>query len=726
MRVSILSVMSLATILVVPMQVQAKVVTTNAPTAGKVLCEGKTITPIYEIQGAGSTSPLVAEGGNESIHEVTTTGVVTARADRLYKGFFIQDPQGDGSPLTSDGIFVHWGDSAPAKIVPGMEICVTGKVQEYSGFTQINIEQQQKFTLGNHLGELAATPLQVQEGQSLVQALERLEGMKVVLTTASEMKVTRSFSLDYDSYRNNMVLSHQAPLIKATQVYSPLSTDAIALHSANIANQLVVESDYKAEHGEVPYFPNFNADNGYIRIGDTLTNIEGVIGYSYDKYRFMPINEIGASDFVRNNDRSVEPAITNQGDLRVASFNVLNFFNSEFGGDPNPLGHNRGAKIESEMLLQRTKIVNAMAAMNADIIGIMEVENNGFGELSAIQNLVEALNAKLPAELAYQFVEVTDNGGFVGSDAIAVGLLYRPEVVTLDGIAKVIVTPEQHIEEGVVTRINDGVKETNPAYHKYQRHSLMQGFLVNDQKLTVVVNHFKSKGSGCLEDWLSFNEDSEPEDLQGKCNAFRVSAAKVIGESITDLEGDVLVIGDLNAYGKEDPLAVLTDYDANLNERVIKTASHTRLNGLAHEPKGMVIDKGFGLINLNAQAHGSATYSYSYNGELGNLDHALGNSSLAARLVAIEDWHINSVESNLFEYSSKYTGDLAKSDNVYSSSDHDPVLIALAYPQASETKDGEIKEKAGGSLGYLGLLLLLALCLGRKFTLRVNQLITNC
>ncbi|WP_220754097.1 ExeM/NucH family extracellular endonuclease [Shewanella sp. KT0246] len=725
MRVSILSVMSLATILVVPMQVLAKVVTTNAPTAGKVLCEGKTITPIYEIQGAGSTSPLGAEGGNESIHEVTTTGVVTARADRLYKGFFIQDPQGDGSPLTSDGIFVHWGDSAPAKIVPGMEICVTGKVQEYSGFTQINIEQQQKFTLGNHLGELAATPLQVQEGQSLVQALERLEGMKVVLTTASEMKVTRSFSLDYDSYRNNMVLSHQAPLIKATQVYSPLSTDAIALHSANIANQLVVESDYKAEHGEVPYFPNFNADNGYIRIGDTLTNIEGVIGYSYDKYRFMPINEIGASDFVRNNDRSVEPAITNQGDLRVASFNVLNFFNSEFGGDPNPLGHNRGAKIESEMLLQRTKIVNAMAAMNADIIGIMEVENNGFGELSAIQNLVEALNAKLPAELAYQFVEVTDNGGFVGSDAIAVGLLYRPEVVTLDGIAKVIVTPEQHIEEGVVTRINDGVKETNPAYHKYQRHSLMQGFLVNAQKLTVVVNHFKSKGSGCLEDWLSFNEDSEPEDLQGKCNAFRVSAAKVIGESITDLEGDVLVIGDLNAYGKEDPLAVLTDYDANLNERVIKTASHTRLNGLAHEPKGMVIDKGFGLINLNAQAHGAATYSYSYNGELGNLDHALGNSSLAARLVAIEDWHINSVESNLFEYSSKYTGELAKSDNVYSSSDHDPVLIALAYPQASETKDGEIKEKAGGSLGYLGLLLLLALCLGRKFTLRVNQLITN-
>ncbi|WP_080914755.1 hypothetical protein [Shewanella japonica] len=89
-------------------------------------------------------------------------------------------------------------------------------------------------------------------------------------------------------------------------------------------------------------------------------------------------------------------------------------------------------------------------------------------------------------------------------------------------------------------------------------------------------------------------------------------------------------------------------------------------------------------------------------------------------MVAIEDWHINAVESNLFEYSSKYTGELAKSDNVYSSSDHDPVLIALAYPQAavSKVKVGEIKQNAGGSLGYLGLLLLLTLCLGRTFRLQ--------
>nr|WP_102520463.1 ExeM/NucH family extracellular endonuclease [Shewanella sp. 10N.286.48.A6]PMH98182.1 endonuclease [Shewanella sp. 10N.286.48.A6] len=712
MRVSKLSAISLAITLVMSMQAQAKAVTTQDVTANEFSCEGKTTVPIYEIQGAGEMSPFIAAGADESIHEVTTKGVVTARAERLYKGFFIQDPQGDGSPLTSDGIFVHWGDTAPAEIVPGMQICVTGKVQEYAGFTQINIAQQQQFHLGNYVGELPATPLHIADGQSLAEALERVEGMKVLLDTASDMKVTRSFSLDYDSYRNNMVLSHKAPLMKATQVYAPLSAEAIALNRANIANQLVVESDYKAEHGEVPYFPSFNADNGYIRVGDQLTNIEGVIGYSYEQYRFMPTNDISASDFIRHHDRTVAPAIAAQGDLRVASFNVLNFFNSEFGGDKNPLGHNRGAKLESEMLLQRTKIVNAMAAMNADIIGLMEVENNGFGKLSAIQNLVDALNAKLAPEQAYQFVKVTDNDGFIGTDAIAVGILYRPAVVALADAAQIIATPEQHVAEGALTRINEGVTETNPAYHKYQRHSLMQSFSINGNKLTIVVNHFKSKGSGCLEDWLSFNEDSEPVDLQGKCNAFRVSAAKVIGESVTGLDGDVLVIGDLNAYGKEDPLAVLTDYDASLTEHVIKTASHTSLNGAEHDAQGRVIDKGYGLINLNTQAHGPATYSYSYGGELGNLDHALGNTSLAARVVAIEDWHINAVESSLFEYSSKYTGDLVKSDNGYSSSDHDPVIIALAYPEVQDTKDADAIMTAkddGGSLGYLGLLLLSAL-----------------
>jgi predicted extracellular nuclease len=169
----------------------------------------------------------------------------------------------------------------------------------------------------------------------------------------------------------------------------------------------------------------------------------------------------------------------------------------------------------------------------------------------------------------------------------------------------------------------------------------------------------------------------------------------------------------MNAYGMEDPIAVLTDYDAATANREIVTASWTTLNGEVYEREGSKIEKGYGLINLNTQAHGTATFGYSYSGELGNLDHALANTSAAARLVAIEDWNINSVESNLFEYPSQYSGDLAKSENAFSSSDHDPVIIALSNPAPVDPVEPPKKDD-GGSLGYLGLLMLSLFGLRRR------------
>ncbi|WP_445778283.1 extracellular exonuclease ExeM [Shewanella sp.] len=695
----------------------------EAPEPSTFTCNGATLTNIYDIQGAGDTSPLVASGSFESANEVTVKGVVSARSDSLYKGFFIQDAQGDGSPYTSDGIFVYLNEAAPDTIQPGTEVCVQGKVKEYYGSTQIDIKDEQKFEVGVMGDAPAAVEFYVADGETLAQALERVEGMKVKLDAGSDMKVTRTFSFDYSSYRNNMVLSHKAPLMKPTQVFEPNSAQAVALSEANLVNQLFVESDYKAKDGEVPYFPDFNAETGYIRVGDQLTNLEGVIGYSYSSYRLLATNTITAGDFIRVDDRTNAPTVADMGDIRVASFNVLNFFNDAVGGDANPSNSNRGALTEDEMVLQRTKIVNALVAMNADVVGLMEIANNGFGELSAIQNLVDALNAELTDEQAYRFVEIEDadkyDGKYIGSDAITVGMLYRPARISLNGAAQVIATPEQHATAGAQTRDKNGVVESSPSYSVFQRHSLVQSFTINDEKLTVVVNHLKSKGSGCIEDWAAFNENSEPADLQGKCNAFRVSAAKVLGDSLKDVDGDLLVIGDLNAYGKEDPVAVLTDYDASATDHVIRTASWTTLDGKVYERSGSVIEKGYGLINLNTQMHGADTYSYSYNGELGNLDHALGNASLAAKVVGIDDWHINSVESNLFEYGSKYTGDLVKSENAFSASDHDPVIIALSYPAPVVTPEPvdpvePEKKSDGGSLGYFALMLLGALGLRRR------------
>ncbi|MEH0760347.1 ExeM/NucH family extracellular endonuclease [Vibrio sp. 16] len=680
-----------------------------APFECKVDGADPTFTSIQDIQGEGDTSPFINGYPFKTEEDHYVAGVVSAVTTGLTKGFYLQALDNDNNPKTSEGLFIHT-DFADTELKAGDVVCVKGKVQEYYSNTQLASDAQSYVKTGTSTASLV-TPLVLEEGESLRDALERYEGMQVELTAASDLFVTRNFSYDYDSRRNNMLLSHEGPLFKPTQVHAADSDEAKALAAKNAQTRVFLESDGKAASGQIPYYPDFAKDvdqdgssEHHIRLGSRVEGLHGVVNYSYNEYRIIATNDVTNTNFVTTGEgfdvaRKAMPSIK-ESDLRVASFNVLNYFtsHSSIGGPLNvscsdqadadaSRGCNRGAKELDEFLIQKAKIVNAMVKMDADIIGLMEVENNGFGDGSAIQDLVDALNAEMDdTSDHYSFVELDDKdkvqGEFFGTDAIMVAILYRANEVTPNGDAKVIVTPEQHIAKDTITR-KDGA-EGNPAYDKYQRHSLLQTFKVKESgdDLSIVVNHFKSKGSECIEEWIAGVEDSEPADLQGNCNNFRVSAARAVGEAIKDVKGDVLVMGDLNAYGMEDPLLTLTDYSATTNNygREIYTAAYTSIGGGEVTPKATKIEEGYGYINLNTLLHGADTFSYTYSGELGNLDHALANSSLAQKVVAIEDWHINALESNLFEYSSKYTGDMPKYKDVYSASDHDPVLIAIDFP----------------------------------------------
>ncbi|MCR9310491.1 ExeM/NucH family extracellular endonuclease [Vibrio diabolicus] len=666
-----------------------------APFACEVDGQEPAFTTIQEIQGEGASSPFIDGYPYITTEDHFVTGVVSAVTTGLTKGFYLQALENDVNDKTSEGLFIHT-DVADTELKAGDVVCVKGKVQEYYSNTQLSSDANSYVKTGTSNASLV-TPLTIKEGETLRDALERHEGMQVELSSASELFVTRNFSYDYDSRRNNMMLSHEAPLFKPTQLHAAESDAAVALAKENAANRIYLESDSKAPNGQIPYFPTFAQDldqNGsseqHIRLGSRVEGLQGVVNYSYNEYRLIATNEVDSSNFVTSGDdfdvaRKAAPAIADS-DLRVASFNVLNYFTSVAdSGHDNPTGQNRGATNLDEFLIQQAKIVSAMNKMDADIIGLMEVENNGFGDGSAIQNLVDALNAEIDdVEDHYTYVEIEEQDKYqeeyFGSDAIMVAILYRANAVTPKDAAKVIITPEQHIAENTITR-KEGT-ESNPAYDKYQRHSLLQTFTVKEtgEDLSVVVNHFKSKGSECIEEWIAGVEDSEPADLQGNCNNFRVSAAKVVGEALKDIDGDVLVMGDLNAYGKEDPLLTLTDYSQEKYGRDIYTAAYTTIGGGELQVEKTKIEKGYGLHNLNTLLHGADTFSYTYSGELGNLDHALASSSLAQKVVAIEDWHINSLESNLFEYSSKYTGDMPKYKDAFSASDHDPVIIAIDLP----------------------------------------------
>ncbi|WP_235046054.1 ExeM/NucH family extracellular endonuclease [Aeromonas diversa] len=546
---------------------------------------------------------------------------------------------------------------------------------------------------------IAATPLVAEPGETLAALLERHEGMRVRLMPESNLVVTRNFGFDYDGKRNNLALAYGAPLIKSTQKFPAMSQQASDWQARNLANQLVVETDAKAPDGVLPWYPGFHPETGYLRVGDKLSGLEGALGFSYNLFRLVADNTITSSQVDHTGwDRVETPELAQAGDLRVASFNVLNFFTTVVGGDANPTGDNRGALTLSEFELQRTKIVNAITRLNADVVGLMEIENNGYGPNSAIANLVDALNAGLPGDEQYRFVSSPD-GQPIGGDAITVGLLYRPARVSLSGGAELIEMPLQVAEavdaSGKTVNIKQGMRE-----------SLLQRFTSpkGDVPLTLVVNHLKSKGSACFEDYPDY-ASADPLDQQGHCNALRVSAARVLGERLKGEGGDVLLIGDMNAYGMEDPIRALTDYDPANTPRPVVTASHTRLAGVDYQVQGEAIGLGAGLVNLNTRFHGSDTFSYSYEGELGNLDHALASPGLAAKVIGVEDWHINSTESNLFEYGVKYSGKLAKSDNPFSASDHDPLLIAITYPEpprgtlSLDQEDALVKEGESLTLG---------------------------
>lgn len=663
----------------------------KAPLIESYQCGVTPPTPIYAIQGDGERSPFVPDGKYRSEDTYAVQGVVTAVTQGLYKGVWIQDPQGDGSAATSDGLFVYLRDADKLEIAPGDTLCASGKINEYYGHTQLGVTDGQ-VAKGAYHGTISPTPIRVESQETLQDALERYEGMHVTMDADSDLVITRNFGFDYDAFRNNMVLSHQSPLYKPTQLYPALTSDAEALAAKNSDNQLYIESDQKAKDGEIPYFPGLDAEQGYLRIGDRVERLSGVMGYSYNQYRLVATNTITAGDIVHQNDRQPAPNNVPGADIKVASFNVLNYFTSAsaVGGPLNVTcddradadasrGCNRGAKTAAEFALQRTKIVNALTAMDADIVGLMEIENNGFDAGSAIEDLVTELNAQFAdSSDHYQFVEPSDKeknqDAYFGSDAIMVGMIYRPAKVTLAGEAKAVPMPEQHISG----ENPDGEKKT---LNKYQRDSLIQRFMVNDQPLSVVVNHFKSKGSGCYEDWVAGEFDTDTADRQGHCNAFRVSAAVALRDHLKAVDGDVLILGDLNAYAKEDPVRVLTDYQRASGERDIMTASGTEIRGVPMHPTAKAVEQGLGYTNLATDWLGDKAYSYSFSGELGALDHALANTSLASKVVGVEEWHINSVESTLFEYSRQYSGELVKSSNPFSSSDHDPVLVSLDYPE---------------------------------------------
>ena len=607
-----------------------------------------TISLIHDIQGSGST---VAISG-----PVKAQGIVTVLFERddVLDGFFLQeeDADADADPTTSEGIFVFCREACLGAIAPGDLVTVLGSAGENFGMSQINVRSGSTVIdgSGNSLPTPSAVDLPASTSTRASATFENVEGM--VVAFPDTLVVSEYFEL---ARFGQVVLTESSRPFQFTHDNAP-SVAGFAAFSDDLAKRRIILDDDSNDNNdaifdgpdEAYYYPEGGLSTGNkFRGGDTITNLTGVMHWSWagsggtDAWRVRPIPAVYDYTFTPVNTAPASPSDVG-GTLKVASFNVLNYFTTIDTTSSTSSGHCgasgtldcRGADSVAELDRQRSKIVAAMAVLDADVLGLVELENDA--DDSSIEDLVSALNAAVGAG-TYDYVPT----GFIGTDAIKVGLIYKPASVGPLGDYAIL---DSSVDPTFIDTKN--------------RPVLVQTFIETgtDERFTVAVNHLKSKGSSCAD-----VGDPGTGDGQANCAGTRTAATTALatflaGDPTGSADPDFLIIGDLNAYAKEDPIAALA---------------------------------GAGYTDLIAQFQGSGAYSFVFDGQLGYLDHALANSTLLGQVTGVTEWHINADEINVFDYNDDVRDAGERSFeresgvlNVFSpdpfrSSDHDPLLVGF-------------------------------------------------
>ena len=393
-------------------------------------------TPIGLIQGPGAAFDP-AYGGTQTVQGVVV-GDYEGPSPAL-RGFYVQnlDTADDDNPATSDAIFIFEGDNAD-RVSVGQVVQVTGSVSENQDQTQITSTTVEVCPAGVP----PALPVtNVTLPFASADYLERYEGMLVTLPQT--LYVTEHFQL---GRFGQVVLSSGARLQQPTAVTDP-GAPALALQAANDLNRIIVDDAFNSQNPDPIAFGR-NGDplsaSNTLRGGDTVTGLQGVLTYTWagnsasgNAYRVRPPDATaGKSPNFQPANARPAAAPDPGGTLRVAGMNLLNFFNTFGAGCTNGVGGAatdcRGADTQAEFDRQWPKTVAAIIQTGADVIDIGEIENDGYGADSAIQFLVTQLNAATAAG-TYAFIDADAGTGQVnalGTDAIKVGLLYKPARVT--------------------------------------------------------------------------------------------------------------------------------------------------------------------------------------------------------------------------------------------------------------------------------------------------------
>ncbi len=642
----------------------AKIGTAPTTLLDPICSNGATLTSISTLQGSGTATTA---SGTHTIQGVVVGAFQSADSSGL-QGFYLQDRVGDSNTATSDAIFVDEFGATPDSSVPvGSFVRVTGAVSEFSNLTRIV-----PTTVTRCGTQDLPSPVQISFPLTGGQTdLEKFEGMLSQIPT--QMTVTELFELgrfgqvEISSSGTDNQVGTDDRLDQFTQFNLP-SVAGNASHLAALNKRKIVVDDARSDDNGPANILGRGGNpltaSNTLRGGDTITNLTGILDERFAAYRIQPTT---AANFQAVNARTSSPTVA--GSLRVASFNVLNYFttlNTATTDTFTPTGCSaiapRGANTATEFTRQKDKTIAAIRAMNADVLGLIEMQNNGADASSAIVDLVTAVNAGQP--LSNQYAVIADPAApeRSGCDAIKVAFIYKPSTVTpvATGLSTATVGAVT-VASGAAFTVPagyDGNTDLVAAFDNNNRKPIAVTFqqISSSETFTAVMNHFKSKGSSA-----GGVGDTDTNDGQGNSNGTRVRASKDLKSWLATnptgtTDTDYLIMGDLNAYAKENPITELETVFTN-------------------------------LLPLS-------TYSYAFDGAWGSLDHALGSTSLTTQLAGAAKWHINADEPTSLDYNTQLdpSGNAATNNKIiktpaqttslyaadaFRSSDHDPVVVGL-------------------------------------------------
>ncbi len=566
---------------------------------------------IHDVQGAGSASPVA---GQRRVVEGVVTGDFQGAA--ALSGFFLQEADAEADPLTSEGIFVDEYAGSLADVAAGDRVRVAGTVGEVDGMTVLAAPTRM---LSCGAGALpAAVDLTLPLGSTA--EWERYEGMLVRLTDS--LTVADSAELGSQG-RLTLVLG---PVPQYYTHGHPPDAAGYAAWENDLALRTVVLDDgsERAYPDPIPYpAASLSAVHNapYGRRGCSPA----------DRHRRPPRrachNPAGHfARLCRQNSRSPAPARAS-GAVRVVFLSLDDYFNVTTG-----LGGPRGASSPEEFVRQRDKLIRALLDLDATVIAVSKLQNNGFGPSGAIANLLAGLNMA-NGSTAFAYVDPGLPGW--GSDAVSVGILYRVSSVRPIGLPA-------GLDAGAFGQAGRRPQSPHADGPDLRRNH------PSHERFTVVVNEWRGR-TACP----ASGPDADAGDGQGCWNAARTAAGAGTG--------------GLARAGPDQQRRSRYARARRVERPAPGGSASAPGRPRLHGPVGR--DLGPDAVTTLDGARGGYT------------DHALASPSLAPQVLATAAWAINAAEPAALDYQMEHKTsaqlDALYAPDPYRSSDRDPIVVDL-------------------------------------------------